>query len=149
MSCNIYPHKNIQSSVSRLRISAPVISFCLKLLAVFSVIFFSSQIFAVLTVISFNSIMLLSGIIEDLPNVNHLINEDLLSELVLTDIIHFFVQPAMSGCLLIGLFWLFFIIFPALRAAIVLRKTAFEFSESLQSFIGLHTHGCRAPPSYK
>jgi hypothetical protein len=113
------------------------------------VVFFSARLFTAFSILIISSMMLFCGFIEDLSELNYLFNEGALSESILTNIVYFFMQPAMNGCLLVGLYWLFFIIFPTHRAGIVLRKTAFAFSESLQSFIGLHTHGCRAPPLYK
>ena len=108
--------------------------------------YFNSRIFPVFAILLINSVMLLSGIIEDVCELNYLFSEGAFSEAILVNIVNFILDPIMNSHFLIGLCWLFFIFFPARRIAIVLRKTARAFRETLQSFIGLNVHGCRAPP---
>lgn len=133
LSFRDYQQANNRSAISRLGLTAPVISSNLKMLPLFSILFIYS-------------IMLINGIVEDACELNHLFSEGALSESLLMNVINFILHPVMNSHLLIGLCWLFFIFFPVRRAAIVLRKTALAFRETLQSFIGLNSHGCRAPP---
>ena len=104
------------------------------------------KLLSILTIIFVNAIMMFSGVIEYITELSTLLIESTLAESSLVNIFSFLADPELSGQLLVGLSWLIFLFFSARRTAIVLQKAAFALSETLQSFIGLNTHGCRAPP---
>ncbi len=109
-------------------------------------IFVERKLLSILSILLVNSIMLFSGVVENATELSSSLTEGTLSESSLVNIFSFLSDPELSGQLLIGLCWLIFLFFSARRTAIVLQKAAFTTSETLQSFIGLNTHGCRAPP---
>ncbi len=104
------------------------------------------KLLSILTIVLVNMIMIFSGVIEHVTELSTLLIEGTLAESSLVNIFSFLADPELSGQLLVGLSWLIFLFFSARRTAIVLQKAAFALSETLQSFIGLNTHGCRAPP---
>ncbi len=101
-----------------------------------------------ITLLVFNTVMLLSGALEDAFKLEALLSDGFIVEPLLLTIAGFLAHPIISSQLLIGLCWLLFHIFPARRAGIILRKAAFALSEAkiLQPVIS--SHGCRAPPSF-
>jgi len=109
-------------------------------------IFIERKLFSILTILLLNFVMLFSGVIENASELGTLLTEWILSESFLVNILSFLADPKLSGQMLIGLCWLIFVFFPTRRIAIVLQKSGFAFCETLQSFIGLNTHGSRAPP---
>ena len=109
-------------------------------------IYVEQKLFPIFAILLANTVMLFSGVIENVSELSSVLSEGALSESSLINIISFLADPAISGQLLIGLCWLLFLFFATRRTAIVLQKAAFAFSETLQSFIGLNSHGCRAPP---
>ncbi|MBH0028104.1 hypothetical protein I6F53_14035 [Pseudoalteromonas sp. SWN29] len=101
-----------------------------------------------ITLLVFNTIMLLSGALEDAFKLEALLSDGFIVEPLLLTIAGFLAHPIISSQLLIGLCWLLFHIFPARRAGIILRKAAFAFSEA-KVLQPVHVaHGCRAPPSF-
>ncbi|MEL0659309.1 hypothetical protein V6255_09165 [Psychromonas arctica] len=104
------------------------------------------KLLSILTIVFVNAIMMFSGVIEYVTELSTLLIEGTLADSSLVNIFSFLSDPALSGQLLIGLCWLIFLFFSARRTAIALQKAAFATSEKLQSFIGLNSHGCRAPP---
>ena len=104
------------------------------------------KLLSILTIVFVNAIMMFSGVIEYVTELSTLLIEGTLSDSSLVNIFSFLADPELSGQLLVGLSWLIFLFFSARRTAIVLQKAAFALSETLQSFIGLNSHGCRAPP---
>ncbi|WP_160063324.1 hypothetical protein [Psychromonas sp. L1A2] len=133
MSLQRYLQIKILSMLNRLYLSARYLCVEQKLLSI-------------LTIIFVNAIMMFSGVIEYITELSTLLIESTLAESSLVNIFSFLADPELSGQLLVGLSWLIFLFFSARRTAIVLQKAAFALSETLQSFIGLNTHGCRAPP---
>lgn len=109
-------------------------------------IYVEQKLFPIFTILLVNAVMLFSGVIENVSELSSILSEGVLSQSSLINIFSFLAVPVISGQLIIGLCWLIFLFFPARRTAIVLQKAAFAFSETLQSFIGLNNHGCRAPP---
>jgi len=104
------------------------------------------KLLPILSLLCIYTFMLLNGLIEDISELNHLLSEGAFSESMSVNSSSFFDDPLMSSQLLIGLCWLLFLYFPARRTAMVLRKTALAFCETLKSFISFSIHGCRAPP---
>ena len=101
-----------------------------------------------ITLLVFNTVMLLSGALEDAFKLEALLSDGFIVEPLLLTIAGFLAHPIISSQLLIGLCWLLFHIFPARRAGIILRKAAFAFSEA-KVLQAVHVaHGCRAPPSF-
>ncbi|MBH0013737.1 MULTISPECIES: hypothetical protein [unclassified Pseudoalteromonas] len=101
-----------------------------------------------ITLLVFNTVMLLSGALEDAFKLEALLSDGFIVEPLLLTIAGFLAHPIISSQLLIGLCWLLFHIFPARRAGIILRKAAFAFSEA-KVLQPVHVaHGCRAPPSF-
>ena len=105
------------------------------------------KLLPILTLLCIYVFMLLNGLIDDISELNHLLSEGAFSESMSVNSGSLFDDSLMSSQLLIGLCWLLFLYFPARRTAMVLRKTAVAFCETLQSFISLSIHGCRAPPA--
>jgi len=122
-----------QSTTRRLRLSARSI-------------FSGKKLFPLLAILLIYTAMLLNGVLENVSELSSLLTEGALSESLLVNILSFLADPLISSQLLIGLCWLIFLFFPAHRAAVVVYKATLAFRETLQSFIGLNTHGCRAPP---
>jgi hypothetical protein len=110
-------------------------------------IFVGRKLFPILAVVFVNTTMLLMGFVEDVNEIRSVLTEGLLSEPLLVNTLNFLAHPVMSSQLLVGLLWLLFYFFFARRAPVVLHKDMFSFQETLQSFIALNTHGCRAPPT--
>lgn len=109
-------------------------------------IYVEQKFFPIFAILLVNAVMLFSGVIENVSELSSVLSEGALSESSLINIFSLLADPVISGQLLIGLCWLILLFFPARRTAIVSQKAAFAFSELLQSFIGLNSHGCRAPP---
>ena len=109
-------------------------------------IFLGRKLFPVIAVVLINTAMLLMGFVEDVNEIRSALTEGLSSEPSLINTLNFLVHPVMSSQLLVGLLWLLFYFFFARRAPVVLHKDLLSFRETLQSFIALNTHGCRAPP---
>ena len=107
---------------------------------------YKQRFFSLSLIFLLNTMMVFNGIKQDGSELKELINGHFLSNFLFGSTLGFLFSPMMSTPLVIGLCWLFFIFFPVRRIAIVLRKTALAFRETLQSFIGLNVHGCRAPP---
>lgn len=101
-----------------------------------------------ITLIVFNTLMLLSGAVEDVFSLEALLSDNSVIEPLLITIAEFLAYPIISSQLLIGLCWLLFHTFSARRAGIILRKAAFAFSEAKVSQPVQAAHGCRAPPSF-
>ncbi|WP_166421802.1 MULTISPECIES: hypothetical protein [Pseudoalteromonas] len=101
-----------------------------------------------ITLLVFNTVMLLSGALEDAFKLEALLSDGFIVEPLLLTIAGFLAHPIISSQLLIGLCWLLFHIFPARRAGIILRKAAFAFSEAKVIQPVHSAHGCRAPPSF-
>lgn len=99
-----------------------------------------------LTLLVLNTVMLLSGALEDVFSLEALLSEGLFVEPVLLSITECLVYPVLSCQLLSGLCWLLFHIFPARRAGIVLRKAAFAFTEAKVIYLVQAAHVCRVPP---
>ena len=133
LSLQRYLQIKISSMINRLYLSARYLCVVQKL-------------FSVLTILLVNLVMLFSGVIENVSELSTLLAEGTLTESSLVNVLIFLADPELSGQLVIGLYWLIFLFFSAHRTAIVLQKAAFTTSETLQSFIGLNMHGCRAPP---
>ena len=109
-------------------------------------IFLGRKLFPVIAVVLINTAMLLMGFVEDVNEIRSALTEGLSSEPSLINTLNFLAHPVMSSQLLVGLLWLLFYFFFARRAPVVLHKDLLSFRETLQSFIALNTHGCRAPP---
>lgn len=109
-------------------------------------IFIEQKFFSILTMLLLNIVMLFSGVIENVSELGTLLTEWILSEFFLVNIFSFLADPELSGQMLIGFCWLIFVFFTTRRIAIVLQKSDFVFCETLQSFVGLNSHGSRAPP---
>ena len=101
-----------------------------------------------ITLLVFNTVMLLSGALEDAFQLEALFSNGSIVEPVLLHITQFLAHPIISSQLLIGLCWLLFHIFPARRAGIILRKAAFAFREAKVHQPVSAAHGCRATPSF-
>lgn len=101
-----------------------------------------------ITLLVFNTVMLLSGALEDAFKLEALLSDGFIVEPLLLTIAGFLAHPIISSQLLIGLCWLLFHIFPARRAGIILRKAAFAFGEAKVQQPVISSHGCRAPPSF-
>ncbi|KKN68726.1 hypothetical protein LCGC14_0448250 [marine sediment metagenome] len=101
-----------------------------------------------ITLLVFNTVMLLSGALEDAFKLEALLSDGFIVEPLLLTIAGFLAHPIISSQLLIGLCWLLFHICPARRAGIILRKAAFAFSEAKVLQPVISSHGCRAPPSF-
>ncbi|WP_457934952.1 hypothetical protein LOS73_08620 [Pseudoalteromonas sp. SCSIO 43210] len=101
-----------------------------------------------ITLLVFNTVMLLSGALEDVFKLEALLSDGLIVEPLLLNLAQFLAHPIISSQLLIGLCWLLFHICPARRAGIILRKAAFAFSEAKVLQPVISSHGCRAPPSF-
>ncbi|ALS33772.1 hypothetical protein PTRA_a2709 [Pseudoalteromonas translucida KMM 520] len=101
-----------------------------------------------ITLVVFNTLMLLSGAVEDVFSLEALLSDNSVTEPLLLTIAEFLAYPIISSQLLIGLCWLLFHTFSARRAGIILRKAAFAFSEAKVSQPVQAAHGCRAPPSF-
>ncbi|ALQ09697.1 hypothetical protein WNY97_03340 [Pseudoalteromonas fuliginea] len=101
-----------------------------------------------ITLLVFNTVMLLSGALEDVFKLEALLSDGFIVEPLLLNLAQFLAHPIISSQLLIGLCWLFFHICPARRAGIILRKAAFAFSEAKVLQPAISSHGCRAPPSF-
>ncbi|XQF89715.1 hypothetical protein ACOBV8_13170 [Pseudoalteromonas espejiana] len=101
-----------------------------------------------ITLLVFNTVMLLSGALEDAFQLEALFSNGSIVEPLLLNIAQFLAHPIISSQLLIGLCWLLFHIIPARRAGIILRKAAFAFSEAKVQQPVSSSHGCRAPPSF-
>ncbi|QFU06975.1 hypothetical protein FIU82_18420 (plasmid) [Pseudoalteromonas sp. THAF3] len=94
-----------------------------------------------------NAALLLSGSLGDAIELEALMGEGLSQEPWLVAAMQFFAQPVLSAQLLIGLCWLLFHFFAPKRAAISLRKAAFDFVAPTRCQNPQGAHGCRAPPS--
>ena len=101
-----------------------------------------------ITLLVFNTVMLLSGALEDAFKLEALLSDGFIVEPLLLTIAGFLAHLIISSQLLIGLCWLLFHIFPARRAGIILRKAAFALSEAKILQPVQVAHGCRAPPSF-
>ncbi|ASM49225.1 hypothetical protein PESP_a1060 [Pseudoalteromonas espejiana DSM 9414] len=101
-----------------------------------------------ITLLVFNTVMLVSGALEDAFQLEALFSNGSIVEPLLLNIAQFLAHPIISSQLLIGLCWLLFHIIPARRAGIILRKAAFAFSEAKVQQPVSSSHGCRAPPSF-
>ena len=101
-----------------------------------------------ITLLVFNTVMLLSGALEDAFKLEALLSDGFIVEPLLLNLAQFLAHPIISSQLLIGLCWLLFHICPARRAGIILRKAAFAFSEAKVQQPVQAAHGCRAPPSF-
>ena len=101
-----------------------------------------------ITLLVFNTVMLLSGALEDAFKLEALLSDGFIVEPLLLNLAQFLAHPIISSQLLIGLCWLLFHICPARRAGIILRKAAFAFSEAKVLQPVISSHGCRAPPSF-
>jgi hypothetical protein len=101
-----------------------------------------------ITLFVLNTVILLSGVVEDVFSLEALLSDNSVIEPLLLTIAEFLAYPIISSQLLIGFCWLLFHIFPARRAGIILRKAAFAFSEAKVSQPVQAAHGCRAPPSF-
>jgi hypothetical protein len=108
----------------------------------------SKGVCVAITLLVFNTVMLLSGALEDAFKLEALLSDGFIVEPLLLTIAGFLAHPIISSQLLIGLCWLLFHIFPARRAGIILRKAAFAFSEAKVLQPVQVAHGCRAPPSF-
>jgi hypothetical protein len=104
------------------------------------------KLFPVLVIVLINTAILLMGFVEDVNEIRSVLTEGVSSEPSLANTLNFLAHPVMSSQLLVGLLWLLFYFFFARRAPVVLHKDLLSFRETLQSFIALNTHGCRAPP---
>ena len=98
----------------------------------------SKGVCVAITLLVFNTVMLLSGALEDAFKLEALLSDGFIVEPLLLTIAEFLAHPIISSQLLIGLCWLLFHIFPA----------AFAFSEAKVLQPVQVAHGCRAPPSF-
>lgn len=109
-------------------------------------LFAGRELFSMLVILLINSALLVNGAVEDAFELKNLFDDSGLYESSLVNIFSFLAYPVISCQLLIGLCWLVFHFFPARRAGVILRKAAFAFRQTINSFVVHSAHGCRAPP---